>query len=305
MKKKWPDFIIIGAPKAGTTAFYRALGRHPEIFTPSLKEPGFFGYSGQAVSWPCPGGRQKARELVRCEQKYSRLFAECTPDARAGEASMNYFLEAAAPINVGKYAPEAKLIAILRNPVERAYSQWQHMRMRGWEPLENFDQALAAEEDRMKKGWRPAWAYAANSRYGTNLERWLSIAPKENLLILFYEDWCAEPQTVLRRACQHTGVRETAALKVTRDNVTSVSPRWIWLHRQLTFASTPRKIAQSLLPLWIRDLFTDNVTRKINKMNLRKAPSISPDVLRKYTPHFLHEVEIVERLTGRTLDRWK
>ena len=218
---------------------------------------------------------------------------------------MNYFLEAAAPINVGKYAPEAKLIAILRNPVERAYSQWQHMRMRGWEPLENFDQALAAEEDRMKKGWRPAWAYAANSRYGTNLERWLSIAPKENLLILFYEDWCAEPQTVLRRACQHTGVRETAALKVTRDNVTSVSPRWIWLHRQLTFASTPRKIAQSLLPLWIRDLFTDNVTRKINKMNLRKAPSISPDVLRKYTPHFLHEVEIVERLTGRTLDRWK
>lgn len=135
------DFLVIGAPKAGTTAFYRALARHPRICMTQPKEPMFFSFAGSPPRFAGPGGAAYARGFIHDEREYRRLFASAAPDAVAGEASTIYRTCERAAETAARYVPQAKLIAILRHPVERDYSQYLHVRHEGNEPCTSFEHA--------------------------------------------------------------------------------------------------------------------------------------------------------------------
>src|SRR6185369_6769916 len=198
---KLPDFLIIGAAKAGTTALFRSISRHPRVFGSPVKEPAFFAYAGSPP--PAPWGRRRISD----EAAYLRLFADCPPGALAGEASTEYLSSERAPSTAFRYVPQARLIAILRHPVERAYSQYLHVKQNGREPEASFEAAWAAEEQRIEQGWRPGTHYRTRGFYARALARWLEVFPREQLLILFYEDWLARPADTLGRVWAHLGLR--------------------------------------------------------------------------------------------------
>jgi hypothetical protein len=183
-----PDFIVVGAQKAGTTALYAYLRWHPGITGPSWKEVSFFD-----------------RHWWRGESWYRGQFPLRAGARLVGEASPSYLFHPLAPERARSLVPAAKLIALVRNPVDRAYSQYQHEVALGREPL-SFEDALAAEEERTRgetdrlladpRAFSRAWwdhTYAARGRYAEQLERWLAVYPREQLLVVSTEELGEKP----------------------------------------------------------------------------------------------------------------
>jgi Sulfotransferase domain len=185
-----PDFLVLGAQKAGTTALYEYLRRHPQISGPSWKEVSFFD-----------------RHWARGESWYRGNFPNVarTRGKHVGEASPSYVFHALAPQRVQEVVPEARLIVLVRNPVDRALSQYNHEVALGREPLP-FEGALDAEEERLRGEQermaadpryfsREWWShtYKARGRYAEQLERWLAVFPREQLLVLPSDDLGSDP----------------------------------------------------------------------------------------------------------------
>lgn len=298
---KLPDFLVLGAAKAGTTALFRALCRHPQIYGSPVKEPRFFVFPGVKPSFACPGGSANAAEVVWDEAAYLHLFAACPTGHLAGEASATYLASPTAPAVAARYVPYARLIAILRHPVARGYSQWLHLRQQGLEPIADFETAWNATEERMAQGYFPAWHYRYRGFYGRQLDCWMKSFPREQLLILFYEDWLQRPEQTLQAIFRHLGVAATPNLHVTRENVSSRQPRWPWLHHRMVEDNAIRRWAQRHLPLYLRDA----VTHAIGGINLKKGPRLDAGLRAKLAVTFHRDLDHVEELTGRRLTDWR
>jgi Sulfotransferase domain len=195
-----PDFLILGAQKAGTTALYSYLRWHPGITGPAWKEVSYFDrHYRRGVSW------------------YRGHFAMGARDRIVGEASPGYLFHPLAPERVLATVPEAKLIALLRDPVGRALSHYHHEVALGREPL-SFEQAIDAEPERTRGEeermvldplyFSGAWwdyAYLARGRYAEQLERWFAVFPRAQLLVLPSEDLAAEPGQTYARILDFLG----------------------------------------------------------------------------------------------------
>jgi hypothetical protein len=196
-----PDFLILGAQKAGTTALYAYLRHHPEITGPSWKEVSFFD-----------------RHYARGEAWYRGNFPnKLRVHGLVGEASPSYVFHPLGPERVRGLVPEAKLIALVRNPVDRAFSHYQHEVALGREEL-SFEDALAAEDERLRGEeermrsdpayFSHAWwnyTYRARGRYAAQLERWLKVFPQEQLLVLPSEDLGGDPDGTYARVLEFLG----------------------------------------------------------------------------------------------------
>jgi sulfotransferase family protein len=195
-----PDFLILGAQKAGTTALYAYLRWHPEITGPSFKEVSFFD-----------------RHYAKGEWWY-RAHMPVRRGSLVGEASPSYLFHPLAPERVSVMLPGARLIVLLRNPVDRAFSHYQHEVALGREPL-SFEEALDREEERMQgeldrmlrdpSYFSLAWwnyTYVARGRYAEQLERWFATVPREQLLVLFTEELSADTAATYRRVLDFLGV---------------------------------------------------------------------------------------------------
>jgi len=199
-----PDFLILGAQKAGTTALYAYLRWHPQITGPSFKEVSYFD-----------------RHWARGERWY-RAHMPVTRGGMVGEASPSYLFHPAAPDRVARMLPTARLVALLRNPVERAFSHYQHEVALGRESL-SFEDALAQEDQRMRGEMERmlgdpayfsyAWwnyTYAARGRYAEQLERWYDAFPREQLLVVLTEELAADTAGAYARVLEFLGVEDYA-----------------------------------------------------------------------------------------------
>jgi hypothetical protein len=198
-----PDFLVIGAAKSGTTTLYGWLSEHPFVEPAVKKEVHFFDYSWyRGVDWyrsHFPFKRD--RDAVRREQ--GRPFL-------TGEASPTYISHEWAPSRVAKVLPHAKLIVALRNPIDRAYSQFQLAQRENEEPLASFAEAVDAEESRLRpeherlrrdpryNSWPlGTWSYLWRSSYGEQIGHWFSHFPREQFHFLSAEELEADPRRAL------------------------------------------------------------------------------------------------------------
>ena len=144
-----PDFLLVGAPKAGTTALHVALARHPDLFPSRNKEPKFFLTDGTEPAVDRgPGDAPTSRKIVWREQDYEALFDEAPEGALRAESTTLYLRDTAAHQRIRQLVPDAKLIAVVRDPIDRAHSNWTHLRSAGLEPEGDFLRACALEESR-------------------------------------------------------------------------------------------------------------------------------------------------------------
>jgi hypothetical protein len=297
---KFPDFLVIGAMKAGTTALWSALRSHPLIFMSAVKEPGFFAYCNKRPAFNCPGSEHVLSLIVCDEMEYQNLFAPCPATHKAGEASAVYLDTPDAPANAFERIPNAKLIVMLRDPVERAFSNWVYFRQKGIEDCSNFEKALSQEEKRLQAGWRSGWGYRRKGFYGEQLDRWLSVYPKKSLLILFYEDWLKEPNLTLNKIFRHLDIPELHSIAINRENKSSL-PRSGDLQRVIMGDNPFRTFARRYLPLWARDA----IMWPMLKINLGPKPKLDPDLKKRLAKEFETQIHRVEEITGRNLNAWR
>jgi Sulfotransferase family len=217
-----PDFLVIGAPKAGTTALHAALSRHPGLFMSPVKEPKFFLTDGPPPSrGGGPGDVQTYREHIWRREDYEALFAAAPAGALRGESTPFYLYDRAAQHRIRALIPQAKLIAILRDPVERAHSNWAHLWSAGLDPVGDFVRACAEEDRRVAAGWAPFWHYTLLGKYGEQLSDLFRVFPPSQVFVLRYRSLVDEPRQTLDEICAFLGVRPGLIGEVPRENVTA------------------------------------------------------------------------------------
>lgn len=294
-----PTFLIIGAPKCGTTSLYRYLAQHPDVFMPKLKEPMFFSYDGLDVFFGGPVDDSK--NVVTDLETYRALFAPATSETARGEASPSYLYRERAPERIKHHVPDARLIALLRDPVDRAWSSYVHLRREGQEPLDDFWAAVAAEDRRVEENWIPLFHYTRVGMYGSHLDRYHRLFAPEQIKVYLYDDLAKDPLGVTRDALSFIGVNEAFDPDVAEHHNVSGVPRSRALHELLFRPPAPvRALARKLVPENARG----RLHSRLNRRNLAPPPPRPPDLRERLVPVFRADIERVQEILARDLSGW-
>ena len=152
---------MIGAPKAGTTALHAALAQHPDVFVTSPKEPKYWLCDGAPPpAWCGPGDKHSQQEWIWRADEYAALFAPAGGAQARGESTPFYLWSRGAHRRIAERLPDVRLVAVVRDPIDRAYSNWMHLWSDGLEPEPDFETAFARQDDRVGRAGRRSGATA-------------------------------------------------------------------------------------------------------------------------------------------------
>jgi hypothetical protein len=298
-----PNFLLLGAPKAGTTALYAYLQQHPQVFMSAVKEPHFFAFEGHSLQFNGPRDERGSLTTASVNEwgAYQALFAAGGEAIARGEASTMYLYWPGVPERIHHYTPDAKLVAILRNPIDRAFSHFLHLRRDGREWLSDFELALGAESDRIAQNFSPAWHYHAVGQYAEQLQRYRSIFPHEQLKIYLYDDWRQHPRKFLRSLFEFLEVDATFQPNMSkRHNTTQQVQKNVSIHDFLTQDNLIKKLLRPLIPARIRQ----PLAAKAYRANIEAPPKLTPQLRRQLLPRFQADILATQDLIQRDLSHW-
>ncbi|MGY1691433.1 sulfotransferase family protein [Geodermatophilus sp. SYSU D01105] len=295
-----PQFLVIGAARSGTTALYEYLEEHPGLFLTDPKEPHYYALAGTRPAFTGPGDPQTINRLAVTDRAaYAELYRRARPDQLRGEASVSTLYHPAAVTRLRDEVPDARLVCVLRDPADRAFSAYTFMRARGWEPCDTFEAALADEARRIDAGWHHIWHYTGMSRYGGQLRHVLDVFPRDQLLVLRHEDLVADPDAVVRRVYAFLGV-PAVERTVQPDPHRSGEPRSRFLSQIVTRHHPLKTLLRPLLPVPLqRRLRRQIVARNIVRGTYRDETRA--ELVETFRP----DVELTEQLTGLDLSAWR
>jgi hypothetical protein len=280
-----PTFFIVGAQRSGTTSLYHYLAQHPEIFMPAVKEPRFFALEGRRPQFK--GLYPTDSPMTPDRASYEALYEGAAPAQARGDASTWYLYEPVAARRIRETLPEARIIAILRRPAERAYSNYLICRSLGIEPLKSFEAALAAEPERRKLGWGNPWYYFQKGLYCEQLERYFALFPADRISVHLYDDLVDGPANLLRRIFEFLGVDPSVECDTSERHNESRdgAPRHQTPVRQLTSILGARRSSAG------------KEERKI-------ASNIPSNTRRVLIDRYRADIRNLEGLIGRDLNHW-
>lgn len=295
---RYPEFYIVGAPRCGTTFMFDALGLHPRVFVPWRKEPNFFCRDLDSGSY------LDSISFMRDPADYQALFANAGRDQLAGEASTWYLYSSVAADRIKAVRPDARIIAMLRDPVDMMYSLHGRRRFGGTEVL-SFVDALAAEEDRRHGRQLPprprnvaGLLYREVARYAPQLERYLRCFDRSQVHVIIFEDFRADP------AAAFAGVQrflelDPIPLPATAPVNISTRRRSDRLER---LALHPRVVraGRVLLPHALRRR-VGPILDRVNAVPDRREP-LDPDLRGRLVEQLRPDVDRLSQLLGRDLE---
>jgi hypothetical protein len=301
-----PQFVIAGAPKAGTTALHAALATHPDLYLSPVKEPKYYLTGGRPPARSehrGPGDAHSAREWVWRRDDYLGLFAGAPPETVRGESTPFYLYDRSAQERLVADVPGIKVIAVVRDPVDRAWSNWVHLRADGLEPEADFLRAVRLEERRIADGWAPFWHYRGLGRYGEQVHHLLELLPRPQVLVLRYRALVDHPRETLDRVSTFLGVSTGVAHTVDPENV---KPYVADSARHRALARVVR--AGAALGAYARPQVWRRLSRPITAA-LHAArthrPTIPVAVRREVLEPLLPDIALLEELLGESFEDWK
>ncbi|MGH3086090.1 MAG: sulfotransferase family protein [Rubrobacteraceae bacterium] len=303
-----PNFLIIGAAKCGTTALYHYLDQHPEIYMSPEKEPRFFALEGEIPDFRGPADD---RGINRCRftniTAYRELFRGVSGEKAAGEASTLYLYSPKAPERISHHVPDAKLIAVLRNPVDRAYSAFLFMLRDSREPLSDFGRALAEEERRIAENWGPEYHYRRRGFYHSQLKRYYERFGGDQIKVYLYDELNSDPAGVVRDIFRFLGVDDAFEPDMSsRHNVSGVPQSRVLqsLYLSLRKSSPAKSALKALIPEKPRRKMYRRVLSGVQKRNLGKAPPLSPETREELIEAYREDIIKTQDLIGKDLSGW-
>lgn len=294
---KRPDFFIVGAFKAGTTAMYEYLRAHPQIFMSVPKEPMYFG----ADLTP------RYRRMT--EGEYLALFKGAADSQRAGEASPWYLYSTEAPREILNFEPAAKAIVLLRNPVDVLYAQHSQLVFNEREDIVDFGDALAAEEARRggeripTDALRPEALYYRHSiRFADQLRHWFEVFGRERMHIIVFDDLVADPRAAYRQTLEFLGVDPSHQVDLSVYNPNRHA-RSGAIQRLIFAPPRPlRTMFGKLRSLPVAHRLRDRLVAA-NSQRVARA-EMDPELRRSLTEEFAPQVADLGALIGRDLSAW-
>jgi hypothetical protein len=296
-----PDFAIGGAAKAGTTWLYDRLSANPRLFLSPVKEPRYFAVpEGEAPPFVGPGDDGLLEQLVSDRGTYEELYDGAKHGQLLGEASPDYLYRApvAAP-RMAEMVPHARLVFILRQPADRAFSNWSHHVRDNRETLQFMD-AVRAEEERRAAGWAWGWSYVDRGFYGRQLRHFYECFPSEQILVTLYDDLRSDPRALLTRISAFLGVEAVVPERAEEPRYATLVPKSPASVRVRRVLETAAPAVRRLLPAGARQ----RLRRTADRVTFEK-PVMAPDDRDRLTRLYARDIELTEELTGLDLARWR
>jgi hypothetical protein len=204
-QSRLPDFVVIGAPKCGTTSLFQYLRQHPGVFLPRQKELHYFTRDQLGLHHSGPGDEHVLRSVCATRAEYEAHYRGAGDEGAVGDISPSYFEYPEVSERIRDELKDPRIVLLLRDPIEKAHSQYMHLVRDARETLSFLD-ALEAEEDRIRAGWSMIWHYAAGSRFADRTRQYLDAFGHDRMRVLLFEDLVQSPDTVLSDLCEFLGV---------------------------------------------------------------------------------------------------
>lgn len=272
------NFLGIGAQKSGTSWAYTCLYDHPEVCAP-IKEIHFFSRTrfSEGREW------------------YEHHFRSCAQGKVLGEFSTSYLYSEEAPQRIHSLYPHAKLIAILRNPIDRAYSQYRNAIRAGEIPESTTFESFADEEKSVRE----------QGLYTAQLERYYALFPNEQLLVLIYEDIRKDPVVFMRRIYEFLGIDATFVSSMVNDEINVArTPKHIFIDRSMHHMSeTLRKIGLDRFVHWVRKSGLPDLIRARNTKPQKASSHTKTFDREAFARYFKNDVAKLSGLLGRDMEK--
>jgi hypothetical protein len=301
-----PNLFIVGAAKCGTTSLYYYLSQHPEVFNCPVKEPNHFITQFQIDS--LYGNLKQYKKLWSSYlglSKYLALYSNAKSFRITCDASVNY-LRYAKEIagKIKEFNDEAKIIIILRNPVDRLFSHYHHS-VRDGSITETFENLLTFEEQYCKMENNSRYSYKKNGLYYHNVKHYLDIFGQDKVLILFNEDLESNPQKLLSKVCDFLMIDASFVPKIdfTKQNTA-------YLPKNPKISHLINKYLQySMLGNGLKKIFPKSILRRlktiINPSSPQKETLSNKKAIQQLKAYYLEDINKLETLVKRDLSAWK
>jgi hypothetical protein len=310
-----PSFLIIGAARSGTTSLYEYCRQHPQVFMSPRKETNFLAFAGEPTAGRSPSYQRMASRAVGSLDEYAALFAGRTTELAVGEASPKYMYHPARSIaNINTCVPQARLIAILRHPADRAYSHYLLALVDGHETLPDFDAAVDAEAERIRQGWEDQFHYVERGFYYRQLRAYYDAFPAEQMRVYLHEDLVRDAASLLRDLYAFIGVDPDAAVDSSLRYNSALDER----PAPSAQGPVPMRLANSRLWTFLRQRAPWQLRQSIHRgLSLarvgrnpappRKAdnlPPFRPETRARLIETYRQDVLRLQDLIGRDLAAW-
>ena len=310
----YPDFFIIGAPRSGTTSLYSYLNQHPQIEMSSQKEAGFFHFADQLPDFVGMAGLygpdllaeslkrfDRARRLsVVDDATYHQLWSDNPGVLARGEATPTYLFDEAAAASIESRLPGSKLIVILRNPADRAYSEYLQALRLGLENRRSLEDALAAEPSDIDEYWWGARRYVRSGFYARNLGRYLAAWPRERVRIYFYEQLYDDVGSLLQNCFAFLGVDPETEIDSSTRHKTGFVPADGLLVSAARSDGVLKRSVRRVLPWSIRR----RLYHAIMSREKAEPPAFSHQTRSALVDAFRDDISRLQQITGRDLGVW-
>ena len=281
------DFVVAGAAKSGTTTLNRLLMQHPDILLPRIKETNFFSYE---------------KEFEKGMQYYNSFFIGVSTDKCIGEVCPSYMYYTNVPERLfNEFGSELKIIFILRDPVDRAFSNFLMHKRRGYQKFD-FEYAIKKEEKRIEEGAETSYKdYIRIGFYASQIKKFESYF--KNIKIIFFEDFINNQNKIANDIFSFLGVEKIQISETHSNNSGEIRSKIV---RDFIFG---RSRIRKALGFFIRSRYLKSkIIHFIERLNIssKKNGKISPET-RRYLidKYFINEIIEIERITGKSLEKWK
>ncbi len=297
MKRDLPNFVVVGAPKCGTTSLYHYLRQHPQVFLPQRKELHYFSFPHLSRLVAGPGDDSILATSSSTLEGYRAYFADVGGEKAIGDISPSYFHyadEVAPEIRRALGAP--KIIVMLRDPVQKAFSQYMHLVRDAREDL-SFPQALHAERERIERGYSAMWRYAESSLFTRRTQRYMDEFGRDRVKVVLFDDLTRDPERTVEEIFAFLEVDPGVKVELDSTFNRSGAPRSRWVANLITRPNPITSAARKVLPLSL----TGKVRDLLQRANTGAKHQLDAQSREELWKFFAADTAELEQLLGRAV----
>jgi hypothetical protein len=313
---KKPNFFVVGTVKGGTTSLHQYLSQHPQLFMSPIKETNFFSrFDINENNF----SRDYAHDInidlkhyllsdmkepihiahINNESDYLKLFKNATNQLAIGEISNSYLLYEKAPVEIFKFDPKAKIIMMLRNPIKRAFSQFVMNQRLGKTLKNNFLEEILEDDNKKIRGWGANHQYLFVGNYYEQVKRYYEIFPKEQIKILFYDDYQKNPNETIKEVYAFLGINTDFVPDFSKKLNEAGVPKF----KKLNYF-----INQFGIISWAKRKFPRKLREPFKKLmyssNEKDIPTITMEEIEWLNNYYREDISKLGKLINKDLSYW-
>ncbi|MCY0901081.1 MAG: sulfotransferase [Firmicutes bacterium] len=293
-----PNFLVVGAAKSGTSSIDRYLGQHPDVYMPPKKEAHYFSKASFPDRFTGPGDDGMNMETIGSLDRYESLFDDVCDQKAIGESSAFYLYYPETAERIAAVNPEMKIVIVLRNPVERAFSAYMYL-MRDERETLSFEAGLAAEEERRRQNFEPMWLYRELGLYAEQVRRYLDVFGPNQVKVILYDEFARDNAGIMADLFSFLGVRTDFPIDTSIRYNESGKPKSRALFNFVAKPNLLKEMVKPFVPLAVRE----RLGNRAKSMILERV-DMDFSTRAELKAFYSQDIRSLQTLLGRDLSRW-